>query len=419
MDKIADWDWSTGDKRIANIEEWLKRFHVVHEFAVTNDGEQIAAIVEEGNKRVTPCVNGRCWPETFERAWSLRFSPDDRLVCFGLRDYEWSVSVDAHSWEESYDYIWNLTFSNDGQDIAVNAKKDGEFGIALNGRLWDTRFPDARDVAISPDGSRTASRVKTKRVATLDIFTFAEGVLTIAVDGKAWDKGFLGIWGMAFSADSQHVAAGVKLDHLTFTVAVDGTPWEQTFLQTWEPIFNPKTLNAISPVKFSEGWTLAMDGKPFWEHRYVQLWGQKFSPDGRRIAAVVAPEFGRWTISLDDLSWVRTFSDAVLTPVFSPDSSRVAAVVKENNRYTIAVDGIPWSTDFDMIWEPVFSPDGNKVAAKAEINGKYMLVVDGKTGVHLSDELWDPIFSPDSRQILIRCIENGWYHRKVLPLDEI
>jgi hypothetical protein len=81
MDRIADWDWSTGDKRIADVEEWRKRFPVVHEYAVTNDGERIAAIVEEGNKRVAPCVNGRCWAETIERAWSLQFGPDNRLVC--------------------------------------------------------------------------------------------------------------------------------------------------------------------------------------------------------------------------------------------------------------------------------------------------------------------------------------------------
>src|SRR4030042_6504179 len=111
MAEIKSWDWSTGEKCIADVEEWRKRFPIVHEYTVTNDGEEIAAIVEKGNKQVTPCVNGKTWSETFERAWSLRFSPDNRLVCPALRDYEWTMVVDENPWGGSYDYIWNLAFS--------------------------------------------------------------------------------------------------------------------------------------------------------------------------------------------------------------------------------------------------------------------------------------------------------------------
>ncbi len=74
------------------------------------------------------------------------------------------------------------------------------------------------------------------------------------------------------------------------------------------------------------------------------------------------------------------FNQLVLSPVFSPDGKRVAAAVKNNNRWTIAVDGSPWSETFDNVWDPVFSPGGDKVAAKAERNGKYFVVVDGKIG---------------------------------------
>ena len=60
------------------------------------------------------------------------------------------------------------------------------------------------------------------------------------------------------------------------------------------------------------------------------------------------------------------FSDMVLAPVFSPDGQRVAAVVKEDNRWTVAVDGVPVKDDFEMVWDPVFSPCGQHVLAKAE-----------------------------------------------------
>jgi hypothetical protein len=163
---------------------------------------------------------------------------------------------------------------------------------------------------------------------------------------------------------------------------------------------------------------MALNGNILWNRRYAQLWGQRFSPDGEKIAAVAAPKYGEWTIVVDDKPWKRTFSDAVMFPVFCPDSRRVAAVVKEKNRYTIAVDGKPWEADADMMWDPVFSPDSTKVAAKAEINGSFVVMVNGKPGVKAYEYLWDPVFSPDGGKILIRCIEDGKYHRKVVAVSE-
>ena len=54
-----DWDWWTEEKCIANVNEWRKQFTVVQEFAVSNDGEKIAAVVEIENKKAVPCVNGK------------------------------------------------------------------------------------------------------------------------------------------------------------------------------------------------------------------------------------------------------------------------------------------------------------------------------------------------------------------------
>ena len=230
MAEIESWDWWTEEKCIANLNEWRTQFQVVQEFAVSNDGEKIAAVVEIENKKAVPCVNGKIWENTYERVWPLRFSPDGRLVCAALQNYEWTLIVDQAPWEETYDFVWNLTFSPDGKYIAVNIKKDNEFGISLNGRAWENKFFEARDVIMSPDGRRTASRVKTKRVASLDIMGYADKVLTVAVDGNPWDTKFLSIWGITFSPDGGSAAAGVKLKPMEFTIAVDGVLWQDTFL---------------------------------------------------------------------------------------------------------------------------------------------------------------------------------------------
>ena len=161
------------------------------------------------------------------------------------------------------------------------------------------------------------------------------------------------------------------------------------------------------------------DGEPGWEGAYGQIWHQRFSQDGSRLAAVVSPSFGKWTIAVDDKPWARLFSQLVLAPVFSPDAKRVAAAVKEENMWTIAVDGVPGSDAFEMIWDPVFSPCGQHVLAKAESGGKYLILADGRKRGASYDMLWDPVFSPDGGHVLLRYVEDDKYCRQVMPTGEL
>jgi len=76
---------------------------------------------------------------------------------------------------------------------------------------------------------------------------------------------------------------------MEFTIAVDGNLWTETFLCVWEPVFNMQSAEVVAAVKTGKGWTLALNGKPVWDRYFPQVWGQRYSPDGKRIAAVVAP----------------------------------------------------------------------------------------------------------------------------------
>ena len=67
-----------------------EKIYVAREFAVSHDGEKIAATVEIEPKKVTPCVNGTPWDSWYEKIWSLKFSPDRRQVCAVLQDYKWN-----------------------------------------------------------------------------------------------------------------------------------------------------------------------------------------------------------------------------------------------------------------------------------------------------------------------------------------
>jgi hypothetical protein len=54
MTERESWDWDTKEKCITDVNEWRKKFPIVREFVVSDDGEKISAIVEIENKRVTP-----------------------------------------------------------------------------------------------------------------------------------------------------------------------------------------------------------------------------------------------------------------------------------------------------------------------------------------------------------------------------
>jgi hypothetical protein len=122
---------------------------------------------------------------------------------------------------------------------------------------------------------------------------------------------------------------------------------------------------------------------------------------------------------VDDHPWPLIFSDMVQRPVFSPNGRRVAAVVRDDERWSIAVDGKAWPGTFDMVWDPVFSPDGRRVIAKVERARKLSLAMDGLVWSEGWDQLWDPVFSPQGDKVLVRGTRAGSYYRQVLDVSSV
>jgi len=249
MSDLAKWDWDTKEKLVADINELKEKFVDIRELTPSDDGEKIASVVLTEDKKFTTCVNGQAWEETFDRVWSLKFNPDNQLLCFVYRNYEWNFVVEHEISEEAFDYLWNLTLTPNGKGIAFNIKVGEEYGAYINGKRWEKLFVDARDLAVSPDGKKTASRVQTKRKGAVDIFAFWEKIWTIAVDGNPWDNTFLAVWGVVFSPDSAHVATAVRTDQAQYTIALDGKAWEGKFGLVWDPIFKPGSNDVIAPVR--------------------------------------------------------------------------------------------------------------------------------------------------------------------------
>lgn len=413
------WDWSKGRKVLADLAQLSSKYSRIDEYAASPDGEKLAVVAKAGEGDFLVCLNNEPLEGRFELCWHLRYSPLGRLAALVRQEDEWTVAIDGQPFAERFEYAWSPKFSSDGGTVAFAYKRDNLYGVSVEGKVWDKGFHGIRDFCLSGDGSRAAATVQVEPLAEADVPGFFKGAWSLAVDGAPWEGRFVNVWSPAMSPDARSVAAEVRTENTEYSIAVDGRPWASTFGAVWAPSFHPRGGSVVAPVRHEGGWRLFRDGAPLWEGCYLQLWQQRFSPDGSRIAAVASPEFGMWTIVVDDKPWRKLFSEMALPPVFSPDGSRVAALVKDDGRWTVAVDGVPAEGGFDQVWDPVFSPCGSHVLAKAELAGKYVILADGARRGKGYDMLWDPAFSPDGQSVLLRYVEGDKYCRQVTPAAEL
>ena len=412
------WDWDTEEKKIP-LSDWKTSYNWVEEPQTSLDGEKIAAIVNIDEGEFTVCINGESWGPVYDKIWYLRFSPDGRATALVSEMGEWTVAADGVPWDNRYGYVWNTRFSSDGKQIAVAAQQDMKYGIATNDVLWETTYANMTDPVLNPDGNRSAATVQVTDLGAADIEKFKGGVFSVAVDGVSWEKVFVNVWKPVFDPAGIHLAAQVRTTLYDYTIAVNGNVWDKSFATVWEPVFHPTEGSVVAPVRTGGKWTLAKDGEIIWKGRYLQTWHQKYSADGRKLAAIVSPKYGRWTIAVDDRPWTSTLGDMVADWAFSSYGQTIAAVFKQGAHWSLAVDGQKWQHRFDMVFAPVISDDGQRVAAKVEKDGNYTLVVDDKIWNRTCQAVWDPIFSPDGQKLLTRSVENDTYYRRVIPVSEI
>jgi len=332
------------------------------------------------------------------------------------------VAVDGETWENKYEFVWDARFGQKSGNIMVMAKADGEYLAVINDTPWENTYLSMTDITGPPDCGHAAGVVQTVKFDQADIYTFQDGCYSVAVDGEVWDKNFVNVWEPVFSPDGRRVAAQIRTTLYDYTIAVDGEPWGTLYPMVWEPKFSPVDGSVTAPVKIPGGWTLAKDGKALWDVKFAQLWQHQYSPNGDKIAAIVAPVYGKWTVAVDGKPSDKVFGDMATDLVFSPIGGRTAFLGKEGEKWSVVVDGTVWAGKYDMAWKPVFSPDGHHAAAKVEKGGRYTIAVNGKE-LRPFKAVWDPIFSPDSDKVLIRAIEGEGddekYIRQVLPLSEI
>ncbi len=412
------WDWEPGTRTITDLSGLPDGVESLDQVTVSPDGERFAAALYFDDDRQQIRVNDSTWDGDLEKVLGLAFAPDGRLTAVVRVGDRWTVGVDGRLWEERWDFAWNPRFSADGRHVGVQVKIGMEYTVAVDGVAWEHRFPSCRAFALSADGAHAAAAVQVETLAEADVQGFRAGVWTVAVDGRPWERRFTNVYAPLFRPDGGEVAAEIRTDIRAYTVARDGAPWPRSFGGVWEPCYRPDG-GLLAPVRTGGRWALFEDGARIWNRDHVQLWHVRVGGGGRRVAAVVAPSFGRWTVAVDDHPWSRTFGDAVLAPVFSGDGDHVAAVVRSDGRWGVAVDGAPWDLDVDMAWTPVFAPAGDVAVARVSRAGRQTYSAGGRPWSESFDWLADPVFSPGGESVLARGVRDGRAVRAVVPLDRL
>ena len=406
MYKTEMWNWEVGQRTIADMTP-LSDHIWQEEVFISPDGEKASAVVCLDSAEFSIRTNESVSENTFEKIWELKHTTSGDLCAYVMQDEEWTMMVDDKPWEEFYGFVWNPLFSKDGNVVATAIQQDMSYGMSVNGQMWENTFENANNFALSPDGKKSAAVVQVKPMGQADLETFRNGIFSIAVNGQAWDNQLMNLWTPVFDNNAYRVAAQVRLTLYDYSIIVDNVLWDATYQGVWNPCFTPDGTHVVAPVRQNGKWGMAKDGQLIWKATYANCWHQQFSADGEKLYAIVAPEYGKFSVAVNDVPWTMR-APVVVDLSVSPDGQRAAALSNATNKdWRVIVDGTAWNGTYNMAWKPVFSPNSQSIGVKVRKNGRYTILINDKAVGGEFDMCCDPIFNEDSTKVLIRGIQNG------------
>jgi hypothetical protein len=401
-----------------NLKDWQSRFNWVEDFHVNPSGDKIAAIVNTDEAEFTVCANGDCWDATFEKAWSLRFSPDSKLMALVANDDEWTVCIDGTPWEEQFDFVWGLTTSEDGSHVCAAIQRDMTYGLAVNDTPWETLYENISSTALSASGS-AGGVVQVDNLGQADIDGFSQGIFCVAVEGNVQSDKHMNIWDLCFDEQGKRIAYAVRKDRSRYTIGVDKQLWTNDFQFVWNPVFVDNGTSIVAPVRTQGKWLLYKDDQPFWNTSYAQMWKVTAQDTSNKIAAVVSNKFGQWTVCDNEHVWTYHCDTMISDLAYSENGQQLVAVCKHKGSWDIVANDSPWGLGAEKLWAPVISTDSRWCVTRMEKNKKQYLVVNAKVYNEPMDQVFEPVISPDNSKVIFKSIKDGLYSRKILELDAL
>lgn len=338
----------------------------------------------------------------------LAVSPDARRVAYAAkRDGKEFVIVNGRA-GKLYDDIYSWpSFSPDGKHLVYVANQGQKKLLVIDGNEVGG-YEDYGQVLFSPDG---------KRWAYIGIRQGYKYVVIDGVEGKARKEMshlplFFSVDGkhLAYEADDYIVIDGVEQKLLgnilgiPWVLSPDGT---RTAYRV-ENLFNePRDQPDLYPV---------IDGVLIRKHCVGSSF--VFSPDSKHVcydAFYRNDKTGRidtQCIVIDGIEGKR-YNNILSTPVFSPDSKRLAYIAGRDSQQIVVIDGSQ-EGDYKQIRDDslVFSPDSQRLAYVASGTGKrWVVIINGSEGETYDDIGADGvIFGPDSTRFAYTSKKAGkWF----------
>jgi Tol biopolymer transport system component len=335
-----------------------KQYDYVQNVVFSPNGEKLVYIASLNNKTFI-VLNG----EESTRNGDIRnvvFSPDSKLIAYQIiyspGGYSSLVIGDQefkNFGNASNDFSQNFAFSQDSKEAAwitetmsPNNKETGNYREVNGTKIYDSYFVTKVNL----------TNMKTSRLGT-DVYD--------------------GIYQLIFSPDGERIA---------YSVSEDGN---------YYGVDNGKVVSdgavSILPGNYSN---IVLP-----EYNNVRL---TYSPNSQKLAYLIMDTYGNHFLILDGQKSELSDFYGLDTPiVFSPDGKRIAFGVlgklADGDQYII--DNGSKETSYGGISTPVFSPDSQKLAYVARKGDKEFIVVNGKEIEAPGTVYTSPIFTVDSKMV--------------------